>query len=194
MALKTRYSPLQHFSMDNLFTAFGELSPRNKIIALAVTGLVVVLILFLPLSLVTGKIGSLKKEIANAQKGYFEVRDRISDYQRSQAEIEEMEKRFGGGGGSLTSRVEAVARQSGVNVDQLREKAPQETDYLGISSIEVKLSNVSISQLTEFLYNLENDSPSPMRLRRIQIKPKYGNRQSLDVSCEVATFALRKEA
>lgn len=193
MALKTRYSPLQHFSLDNLFTSFGELSPGNKVIALVVVGLVVILILFLPLSLVSGKVGSLRKEITTAQKGHLQVMDRITEYEKVRKEIASLEKRFEGGGGSLTSRVETIARESGMTVDQVREKAPQETDFLEINSIEVKLSNVSLSQLMEFLYNLESGQASPLRLRRIQIKPKFGNRQNLDVSCEVASFVLKKE-
>lgn len=193
MAIKTKYSPLQHMSLDNLFTAFGELSPRNKAIALGTTAVLLLLILFLPLSLLSGKVKTLKKEIQTAQKGYSQVVDKVTEYQRIQGEIEELEKRFGGSGGALTSRIEAIARESGIAVDQMREKPPQETDYLEITSIEVKLSNISISQLMEFLFNLENDRSSPMRLRRIQVKPKSNNRQLLDVSCEVATFVLRKE-
>lgn len=193
MALKTKYSPLQHFSLDNLFTAFGELSPRNKILSLGVVGLVAVLILFLPISLISRKVASLKKEIASSQKAYAQVVDKIADYERARAEISELEKRFGGGGGSLSTRVETVAKQSGITVDQVREKPPQETDFLEINGIEVKLSGVSISQLMEFLYNLEHDKTSPMSLRRIQVKPKFSNRQLLDVSCEVATVVLKKE-
>lgn len=194
MALKTKYSPLQHFSLDNLFTSLGELSPRNKILALVLVGAVFVLILFLPVSLLSGKIKSLEREIASAQKGYLQVQDKLSEYEQIRAEIEGLEKQFGPGGGSLSSRIESIAKESGISVDQVREKAPQETDYLEINSLEVKLSNISIQQLMEFLYNLENDKASPVRLRRIQIKPRFSNRQLLDVSCEVATFILKKEA
>lgn len=193
MALKTRYSPLQHFSIANLFSAFSELSPRHKVMALGLAGLAVLLILFLPFSLVSGKVRSLKKEIASAQKGYTQVVEKIAEYEKIRTEMTALEEKFSRPAGSLTSRVDAVARQSGLNVDQLKEKAPQETDYLEIDSIEVKLSGVGLQQLMEFLYNLENDRASPMRVRRIQIKPKSANRQLLDVNLEVATFILKKE-
>jgi type II secretory pathway component PulM len=193
MALKTRYSPLQHFSVANLFGALGELSPRNKAMALGLAGLAVLLILLLPFSLVSGKIRSLKKEIASAQKGYAQVVEKIAAYEKIRTETAALEQKFSRPPGSLTSRVDAVARQAGLNVDQLKEKAPQETDYLEIDSIEVKLSGVGLQQLMEFLYHLENDRTSPMRVRRIQIKPKSANRQLLDVNLEVATFILKKE-
>lgn len=193
MALKTKYSPLQHFSLDNLFNAYGDLSSRNKIVSLAVVGLVLFLILFIPLSLLSGRVASLKKEIATSQKGYRQVEEKVAEYEKAKEEITALESQFGPPAGSLTSRIENLAKESGLTVDQLKEKAPQETDFLGINSIEVKLSNVSLQQAVDFFGKVEGDPASPMRVRRVQIKTKGANRQVLDVSCEVATFVLRKE-
>ncbi len=193
MALKTRYSPLQHFSLDNVMTSFGELSPARKILALGVVAAVLALLLFLPLSLLSGKVSSLKKDIASAQKGAAQVADKIAEYQRIKMETEALEGRFGKAGGSLTTRIENAAKQSNLTVDQVKEKAPTETDYLEINSLEVKISNVGLKPLLELLYNLENDKSSPMRVRRIQVKPRNNNRQILDVSFEVATFSVKKE-
>jgi len=193
MALKTRYSPLQHFSIQNLFTAFGELSaPRKLVMTLVVSGAVGML-LFLPIYFLSGNIQSLRRDITAAQKGHSQVLDKIAEYRKIKSETDALESRFGTAVGSLASRVENTAKQAGVNVDQVKEKAPQETDFLGINSLEVKLSNVSLQQLTDLLLSLENDKTSPMRVRRIQIKPKANNRQALDVTFEVATFTLRKE-
>ena len=193
MALKTKYSPLQHFSVDNLFNAYGDLSSRNKLISLAVVGAILFLILFIPLSLLSGKVASLKKEITVAQKGYRQVEEKVMEYEKTRTKITELESQFGPSTGSLTTRIEALAKESGVTVDQLKEKAPQETDFLGINSIEVKLLNVSLQQAIDFFSKIEGEQASPMRVRRVQIKPKGTNRQVLDVSCEVATFVLRKE-
>ena len=193
MALKTRYSPLQHFTFQNLFGSFGDLSPRNKMIALGVVGLALVLILFLPVSMLSGKIKSLQKEIAAARKGYTQVSDKIAEYQKVRARIQSVEEKFGPTSGSLTTRIDAIAKQSEVTVDSLKEKAPTESDYMEVNSIDVRFSNIALPSLIEFLYNLENDKSSPMRIRRIQIKPKTNNRQVMDVTCEVASFNLKKE-
>ena len=193
MALKTRYSPLQHFSWDNLFASFADLPAVQKALALGVIGLVVLLVLFLPFSFATRKVSSLRKDIASIQKGASQVMEKISAYQKAKANMESLEKQFGGSGGALTTRIENLAKQSGLTVDQVKDKAPMETDYLEISSLEVKISNVTLEQLLELLYNVENDKSSPMKIRRIQVKPRSNNRQVLDVSFEVATFAVRKD-
>src|SRR5579885_1312931 len=114
MALKTRYSPLQHFSMDNLFTAFSELPVPQKVIALAVVVLVLVLVVFFPISIFSGKASSMKKEISAAQKGYQQVIDKLGDYQKAKSQIETLEDQFSRSGGSLTTRIENLAKQSGL--------------------------------------------------------------------------------
>lgn len=192
MALKTKYSPLQRFSLENLYNAFAGMAPREKSVALAGLGLLVLMVLFLPFSLVSGKLRSMQREIASAQQGSREVVQKIADYRKAKAEIASLERRFGEGGG-LTTRVEGAAKKVSLTVDQLKERAPQETDFLSISTVEVKISNANLAQLVDFFREIENDPRQMMRFRRIQMKPKTTNRQLLDISCEIATFALRKE-
>lgn len=191
MALKTKFSPFQRLSLENLYNALLGLAPREKLIALIGVGVVLVLILFLPFSLVSGKIRSLHREIAAAQKGLKEVETKIGEYEKARGEISAMERKFGRGG-SITSRVEGAARQVGLAVGQLKEKPPQETDYLDVTAVEIQFSGATLSQVVDFLKEIEQGSPT-MRVRRVQIKPKYTSRQLLDVSMEVATFALKGE-
>lgn len=192
MALKTRYSPLQHLSVDNLYSAFVGLAPRERLIALVGLGLLVLLLVFLPFSLVSGKLGSMKREIAAGQEGMREVSSRIEELKRAQQEIQGLERRFGSSG-SITSRVEGAARKAGLTVDQLKEKPSQETDFLEVNSVDVKVSGASLQQVVDFFYEIEQDPQALIRVRRVQLKPKFANRQLLDVTCEIATFALRKE-
>lgn len=192
MALKTRYSPLVKFSLDNVFTAFTEAPVAKKIIALAVVGGLVALLLFLPLSLVSGKVSSLKKEISTSQKGYEQVADKIAEYQRSKAEAEGLEKKFGGAAVSLVPKIGGIAQQSGLTIEPPKPPKETETDFLTINSIEVSVKNVSLPQLVELLYNIEHDA-TPMRVRKLTVKAKPTSRQILDATFEVATFSVKKE-
>lgn len=193
MALKTRYSPLQHFSLDNVYNSFVELPPKNRLVALGIVGLILVLLLFLPLSLASGRIGKLRREIGTAKKGYRDVMVKVQEYEKAKAGLAEIEAMLGGNVGSLTSKVEGMAKDSGLQVSQLKEKPSQETDYLEISSAELRLAGVGLGQLVDFLTAVEQDRSGVLRLRRIQVKPKFSNRQLLDVNCEIATFTVRKE-
>lgn len=186
-------SPFQRLSIESLYHAFNGLAPREKWMALGGMALVIILLLFLPMSLVSGKLRSMQHHISEAQKGFLEVRKKIQEYQASQKEIQAIEKSLGQGG-SLTGRVESVANQVGISVKQLTEKPPQDTDFLEIHSVEVQLVGTTIKQLMDFLFEIEHETNQTLRVRRLQIKTKYANRQLLDVSCEIATFVMRKEA
>ncbi len=198
MALKLRDSPLHHLSVANLYHAFDGLAEREKIFALVGIGVALLLLLFLPFSLVSGKIGSMQKTLVQMQEGTREVAAKIGEYRRVTKEIEALEAKMGRGG-SLTSRVEGIGRKVGMTFGQLKEKPPQETDFFEINAVEVRMQGTTLKQLTDFLSEVEGaglvgDPNNLMRLRRIQIKPKYGNRDLLDVSCEIATFAVKREA
>ncbi|MBI2981742.1 MAG: type II secretion system protein M [Deltaproteobacteria bacterium] len=192
MALKMKDSPLQHFSVENLYLAFNGLNPREKWVVLGGMAALIVLLLFLPMSLVSGKLLSMQREIAEARKGFQEVQKKIDEYQTSQREIQMIERSLGQAG-SVTGRVEGAANKVGIPVKQLTEKPPQDTDFLEIRSVGLQLTGTSLKQLIDFLYEIEHDPDQMMRVRRIQAKPKYSNRQLLDVSCEIATFSMRKE-
>ncbi|QQR80929.1 MAG: hypothetical protein IPJ69_01910 [Deltaproteobacteria bacterium] len=193
MALKTRYSPLQQFSLANVFNSYADLSSRSRMVALAVVGGVLLLLIGLPISLVTGKITGLKKEITTAQKGYFQVSEKVEAYKDIKATVASIEEKYGRPlGGSLSSRVESLARTSGLKVD-IREKPNQETEFLEINSVEVRLSQVSLNEIIQLIHDLEADKLTPMQIRRLQMKVKGPNRQQMDASFDVATFTLKKE-
>ncbi len=194
MALKTKYSPLQKMSLENLYTAYENLSPRDRIVALVAGVGILCVVLLLPLSVISRQLTSLKKDIASGQKGFRQVAAKVKEYEVTKAEIAQLERQFRGGEGSLTSRVEGIAKDAGVTLNQLREKSPQETDYLEIASVEAKITEASLPQLIDFFYKIEHAPSGLMRVQSLEIKPRLNNRNVLDVSCEIATFSIKKEA
>ncbi len=193
MALKTRYSPLQQFSFANLFNAYADLSSRGRLVAMGVVIALLAISLGVPISLVTAKITGLKKEITTAQKGYLQVSEKIDAYKDVKGQLSVIEEKYGRPlGGSLSSRVENLAKQLELKVD-IREKPNQETEFLEINSVEVRLSQVGLSDIIQLIHDLEADKLTPMQIRRVQIKTKGANRQQMDASFDVATFTLKKE-
>lgn len=193
MALKTRYSPLQQFSLANLFNSYADLSARGRLIAIAIVAFLLAVLLGLPISLVTAKITGLKKEITTAQKSFLQVSEKIDSYKEIKSQLSVIEEKYGRPlGGSLSSRVENMAKQLELKVD-IREKPNQETEFLEINSVEVRLSQVGLNEIIQLIHDLEADKLTPMQIRRLQIKTKGSNRQQMDASFDVATFTLKKE-
>ena len=194
MALKTRYSPLQQFSLANVFNSYADLSSRSRAVALVVVTLLLMIVLGLPISLVTGRITGLKKEITSVQKGYLQVSEKVEAYKEMKSAITAIEEKYGRPlGGSLSSRVENLAKQLELKVD-IREKPNQETEFLEVNSVEVRLNQASLNEVIQLIHDLESDKLTPMQIRRLQLKTKGTNRQQMDASFDVATFTLKKEA
>ncbi|MBI1908902.1 MAG: hypothetical protein HYS22_01885 [Deltaproteobacteria bacterium] len=194
MALKTRYSLLSKVNLDNIYNSFISLSPQGRVIALSVGGFILVLLIFLPTSLMSGKIASLQKEISTSQESLRQISDKLVEYQDLKASVEEMERSFGVGVGSLATSIEGIATKSNVrsNMDSLRGKPAIDTDDLTGEAVELRLSKLTLSQLVDFLYNVEQNTAGFMKVTKIEIRPMYSNRSLMDVSCEIANFTLKK--
>ncbi|MDO8461738.1 MAG: hypothetical protein Q7S98_02640 [Deltaproteobacteria bacterium] len=194
MALKTKYSLLSHFSVENLYNSFVALSPQNRLVAMGVGGFVVILLVLLPISIMSSKVGSLQREIGSSQDSVRQIAEKLEEYQKLKEAIDQMERSLGVGISSLPSAIETVASKNNLrsNLDSLRGKPNVDTDFLEGQAVELKLSRVSLTQLVDFLYSVENYPSGLMKITKIQIRPMYSNRALLDVSLEIANYTLKK--
>ena len=191
MALKSR-SSIKSFNLNNLANAFIGLSPRDRIFALGFVALGIVLILFLPLSIATGKIRSLEKEIEGSQGKFRDVLVKVKEYNQIQTSLSQLEAQFGSDFVSLTTQIENIANEAGIkeNIKSLKESPTREGDLFETRSANLDLKGIDINKLVDFIYKVENNSKTLMRFHKFIVKTKYSNRTLLDVQCEIATYRL----
>jgi Tfp pilus assembly protein PilO len=191
VALKAGAS-LKNFSFSNLTNIFIGLSPRDRLFALGMVAVAMVLVLFLPISIATGKINVLEKEIKGSQGKFRDVLEKVNEYNQIQNDLKGLEAKFGSDFVSLTTQIENIASQSGVkgNVKSLKEAPTREGDLFETRSANLQLNGISINQLVDFIYQVENNSKALMRFRKFIVKTKYSSRSLLDVQCEIATYRL----
>ncbi len=194
MALKTKYSPLQKMSLENVFNAYQVLSPQNKLVATAIGGIAVLCLLLFPLTVISRQLSALKKDITTSQKSYRQVSAKVEELEQVKTDLEALEATFKKDNASLTSKIEGMARDAGLTVSQLKEKPAQETDFLEINTVEVKISQAALPELMDFFYKIEHAPNGLMRIRKLELKTQRASRQHLDVTFEVATLVLKKEA
>jgi hypothetical protein len=58
-------------------------------------------------------------------------------------------------------------------------------------SVDVKMDNVTLSKLVEYLYEMKQPKQF-LKVNRLTIKPHTNNRQQLNVSFRVSIFQLKK--
>ena len=58
-------------------------------------------------------------------------------------------------------------------------------------SVEIKMEGVTLEQLVRYLHQIEN-SPQLLKIKRLEIKPRFNNRQILTATFRVSAFTLKE--
>lgn len=194
--MKSKYTLRGRFNFEDLYNAFLGLEQREQTIAVIVSGLVLILLLVLPISCASSKLGNLQQEYSKSRKGVEDLAAKLRDYQSSKSTLDGLRKKWHASGGkSLTTVLESLANDEGIgqNIDKLRPVNLDTTDYYEEQGVDAILSKVSLDQILSYLYKIENDSRLPMRIKKIQMKPTYQNRSLFSVTFEVSTLKLKGE-
>ena len=168
---------------------FNQLSQRERFTLL--TGALIVTVLLFLFGIVAPYRAALERldtKIVSKQRQLVEVRQLSQEYKQLQQQLATSERRLASGGDfSLLSFVEASSiRLAGR--DSLIAMRPQPTATLeGFreEAVEVKLERIQLNQLVQLLY-VADTAPAPMLVKTLRIKPRFDDRNLLDV---VITFA-----
>ena len=196
MQFTNKYTFLKRFSVESLYNTFLGLQPKEQIIAMVVSGALLLLIIFMPISLAGGKISQMEKAINQNREQMGDVVRNIDEYNKEKAKLSAIESLMKSGfDTSLSSTIEGIATQTGVkpNVDQLKEKPLIPSEVFDEAGVDVRVSKVTLQQLVDFLYKIEGEKSKVLRVKQIQIKPRYDNRTLVDANFVVSTFKLSGE-
>src|SRR5262245_20675046 len=94
---------------------------------------------------------------------------------------------------SIFSRLEELASKSGIRHKILYMKPTVTTpsEVYNEESVEVKMEGVTLQQLLRYLHQIEN-SPQLLKIKRLEIKPRFDNRQILTATFRVSAFTLKE--
>ena len=188
---KGKYSLKERLKIDEIYETFIGLGQREQIMALVGAAVVVLLIIVIPISCASSKLGKMEKQIRDHEKNVSKVLEKITQYNHAQAKLDSVEKSIRPKSQvQLTTRLESLATQSGIgrSIDSLKEKpgTPGE-DYEEVV-VAVRMSKLTLSQIMEFLYGIESQKDLSLKINRMQIKSRYDNRSQFDVNFEVSTL------
>lgn len=170
---------------------FNQLSQRERLTLLA--GALIVAVLLFVFGVVApyrAALERLDKKIASKQRQLTEVRQLSQEYQQLKQQLDASERRLASGGDfSLLSFVEATSiRLAGR--DSLTAMRPQPAATLeGFreEAVEVKLEKVRLNQLVQLLF-VADTAPAPMLVKSLRIKPRFDDRNLLDVTITFASY------
>lgn len=196
MFLKGKYDLFKRFNFESIYNTFLGLQPKEQIVALIVSGVVLATVIILPISLASSKISGLEKDIATGRDKINDVAREIEDFNKAKTELSSVEGQLKSGfDTSIATTIENIGTQSGVkeNVDSIKERPTVPSEIYDEATVDVRMSKITLSQLVDFLYKIESEKNRILRIKQLQVKPRYDNKKLLDVSFQVSTFKLSGE-
>ena len=177
---------------------FFMLQRREQILVVGAGVLVVVLALFtFVLDPILARAENLDRRLATADHQLAELQTLRTEYLRQKRMIDRIDRRLRRRqrNFAIFSYLEQVAGRTGLQekIQSMNTIAsPPGTEYKE-ESVEVRMEDVTLNELVQYLHRLER-SPQVLRIRRLQINPKAGDRQMLSVRMRVSVFSLAEPA
>jgi len=94
---------------------------------------------------------------------------------------------------AIFSRLEELAGQTGIrnNILYMKPTVSTPSEVYNEESVEIKMEGVTLAQLVRYLHQVEN-SPQLLKIKRLETKPRFDNRQLLTATFRVSAFTLKE--
>lgn len=197
MALKVGTFSLERLKVENLYNAYLGMTAREQTMALIGAAVVVILVVVLPVTVASSRISKLQREVNAGSSQLRDIMRAIESYDQRKAELEgTLQFLAGGFDSSISTTLESLAEKEGIQdrIDSLKEKAAAPSEIYDEASVDVRLKRVSLQQLVNFLYAIENQPDKVLRLKQISVKSRFDKKDQLDVSFTVSTYRLLEGA
>jgi len=121
------------------------------------------------------------EKISRLRTQYMEAHRQLEDIK---AKLDKMEKGF-----SLLSFIEDLANKEDIreNIGSVKPKKLPLNDSYDENIVELQIDNISLSKLVDFIFKIEN-SDYLLKVKRLRVKPRYDNRDLLNVTLQVTTY------
>ncbi|MBE0617570.1 MAG: type II secretion system protein M [Proteobacteria bacterium] len=131
-----------------------------------------------------------KRRVQAKQEEYREVQDLAGRFERLRSRIEEIESHLRRSRDfSILSYMESLAKRQRVQdrIVQMKPRPGESTKYYKENAVEIRMEKVRLPELVRYLYEVEN-SPELLRVKQIQVKPRFDDPDLLDVRFQVSAY------
>jgi hypothetical protein len=176
-----------NFSVEAARAAFSRLTQREQVIVLAGAAGAVVIVLLLIGLLVSSAIDSAEHRVKVKGDQLAQVLALQGEYKAREAQRQARLREIGRSTTRLVSLVEDVARQTGVDIGQLKpEDGEANAQGFSESSVDLRATALSADKLQDFLSRLET-APGVIIIRRLKVTRPF-RKDTVDVELTVTTY------
>ena len=193
MAFKIGSLNLKQLRLENIYKAYFGMGPREQTFALVGAIVALVLVVILPVVVASSRISRLERDVASGKRQFRDVMRSIDSYNARKGELAGLQQALSGGyDNSISTTIESLAERHGMKdqIDSLKAKSVAPSDVYEESAVDIRLKRVTLDPLIKFIYDIENDPDKLLRVKTLNIKPRFDSKSQLDVSLTVSTYRL----
>jgi hypothetical protein len=195
----SKISLKERLNLEELYNQFLGLDPQQRTLAVVGLAVILLLIIIIPISCASSSLSKLEKRVTGHAKNMDDLVGKLQEYQSLQGRMKLVEDQWASRSAvSLSTTLENLSAQSGLdkNIDNIKEQPPTmgDKDILEEHLADVRLSRAPLASALDYLYKIESLPNAGLKIKKLQMKPRYDNRQLFDLSFEVSTYVLKKGA
>ncbi len=172
-------------------SSFATLSARERRLVMAAGFAVSVFIVFMVTFSFSNKATAIRNRTTQKIEKLSKVQDLAASYNQSRAQREMAERQLAASNIRLSSYLEDIAKQKGVDLPTINPKADVQLEGTKIveSSVEVNLTDVKLNRLLEFLAAVEGGQ-GVVKVKYMRLEPRVSS-ESITAWLQIATYHLK---
>lgn len=181
--------------LSQVSVAFENLSAREQVAAILMGFLLLSMVVVFGGYFVNRDLERAERRIEAKTDKLQEVADLRSDYKRRLAEQNRLAAEVRRNNEMrILSYLEDLATKADLTLKNATERQGEATgsDLVKEEAAEVRIDNVSLDRLHDFLRRIEEGNPL-VKVRRLKIKTRFDNEKMLDASVTVGTYKTTNE-
>ena len=195
MAKAGKYSLKEKLKVDELYDNYMGMPPRQQGLVAAGVILGLIILIIIPVTCASHRLGNLQKKITEHEKNVGSVLVKINEYNSVKTKLKGIENKIlPASQVNLRSKIDAIAAQltisSNIDIGNPNDKPGEE--YTETTS-KVRVSKLPLLQIIDLISSLEKQTDISLHVRSLTINPTYANRALFDGEFEVSTVAKSKE-
>lgn len=189
--MANKFSLFDQIPWEQAYTTFISLEREKKIAAFVGIFIVLAILIVLPVSCASKRLGRLETDYLNSQKNLAELAEKAQTYQTLKRTVDSLEAGLGKGKeASLSTVLENLAKPlSFTNIDFKAQAesviAPENFD---IQARKVEIKEAPLASVVDYLDRIQKSRQMVMRVDKLDIKANRKNRALVDALFVVVTF------
>ena len=175
---------------QRITTALDSLTSREQLLAVGLIAVILMMIMGFGSYLVNRDIERREKRIAAKITKLKQVADLRSDYKRRLSEQKRIANQVQRNNSMrILSYLENLSQKASIELKNAsaRQGAATGSDLVKEEAAEVKINNVSLDRLYDFLRRIEEGNPL-VKIRRMRVETRFDNPEMLDAVVTVGTY------